>query len=366
MDRANHALAAYLARQADTEVHLVTHRAWGDLTALPSVRVHQVPRPLGSHWLGMPLLARSGRSWARRLVGRGARVVVNGGNCAWGDVNWVHYLHAAWTPRQNGGLARRAKGLAFHRYALDTERNCVRQARLVIANSEQTRTAIIERLGVPAERVHTVYYGADPERFRPPTETERAEARTRLGWTDDRPAVAFVGALGDLRKGFDTLFEAWRLLRQDPAWDARLVVAGTGSALALWQLRVTEAGLADSVQFLGFRADIPAVLAACDALVSPTRYEAYGLNVQEALSCGLPALVSASAGVVERYPSHLHGLLLPNPDDAGDLAERLRAWRSARDTYRAAIAPVGQALRAWTWDCCAAQIVNLVIRHTSA
>jgi glycosyltransferase involved in cell wall biosynthesis len=362
MDRANYALADYLARQADTEVHLVTHRASGELAALPAVHVHSVRRPWGSHWLGQPLLARAGRRWARRLVPRGARVVVNGGNCAWGDINWVHYVHAAWRPRQAGGPARRAKAMAFHGYARAAERARLREARLVIANSGRTRDAVVERLGVPAERVHAVYYGADSGRFHPPTGAERAEARARLGWDDDRPAVAFVGALGDARKGFDTLFEAWRRLHHDKAWDARLVVAGAGSALAGWRARVAEAGLGASVQLLGFHADIPALLAACDALVSPTRYEAYGLNVQEALCCGLPALVSASAGVAERYPPELHGLLLPEPDDAGDLAARLRAWREARDTYRAAVAPLGQALRERTWDHCAAEIVGLAAR----
>ena len=45
--------------------------------------------------------------------------------------------------------------------------------------------------------------------------------------------------------------------------------------------------------------EAPAVLAACDALVSPTRYEAYGLAVHEALARGLPALVSRSAGIAD-------------------------------------------------------------------
>jgi glycosyltransferase involved in cell wall biosynthesis len=165
-----------------------------------------------------------------------------------------------------------------------------------------------------------------------------------------------------LRKGFDALFQAWRLLAQDAHWDARLVVAGAGSALAPWQRRVAEAGLGHSIQFLGFRSDIPAVLAGCDILVSPTRYDAYGLNVQEALCRGLPALVSASAGVAERYPPELHSLLLPDPTDAHDLAARLRAWREARDSFRALAAPLGEALRSRTWERCAAEIVELVER----
>ena len=111
-----------------------------------------------------------------------------------------------------------------------------------------------------------------------------------------------MGALGDVRKGFDTLFEAWRRLVGDPGWDARLVVVGTGTSLPSWRARAVDEGLGGSIAFLGFRDDVPDVLAACDLLVSPTRYEAYGLNVQEALCTGLPAIVSAGAGIAERYP----------------------------------------------------------------
>lgn len=358
MDRANHALALYLARRG-AEVHLATHRAWDDLLAEPTVRLHRVPRPWGSPLLGIPLLARAGRREAARLAGRGARVLVNGGNCRWGDINWVHYVHATWTPRHGGPPHRRAKAELFARYCRVTERRSIRAARLVIANSERTRAEVIERLGARPEAVHTVYYGADPERFRPADASRRAEVRDRMGWAGDRPVVAFVGALGDLRKGFDTLFEAWRRLAGGGSWDARLVVAGAGSSLPAWKARAREAGLDGSVEFLGFRRDVPDVLAGCDALVSPTRYEAYGLNVQEALCSGLPALVSASAGVAERYPESLRGLLLPDAEDAAGLADRLREWRGRLDAYRAAVGPLGAELRARTWDRCAAEIVEL-------
>jgi glycosyltransferase involved in cell wall biosynthesis len=361
MDCANYALARHLAAGAGREVHLVTHRAWDDLAGRPGVRVHRVARPRGSHLLGMPLLARAGRRWARRLAAGGARVVVNGGNCAWGDVNWVHYVHAAWDPVADGPPARRAKAAVAHRYFRATERARVRRAWWVVANSERTRAALIERLGLPAGRVHTVYYGIDPDRFGPPTAAGRAEARARLGWAGDgRPAVAFVGALGDRRKGFDTLFGAWRALAGRPSWDARLVVVGAGAALASWRARAAAAGLGRSIQFLGFRADVPVVLAACDLLVSPARYEPYGLNVHEALCCGLPALVSASAGVAERYPPGLRGLLLPDPEDDAELARRLLAWRDDPAAAAAAVAPLGHALRARTWDHCAAEIVRIV------
>ena len=59
MDAANHALARHLASR--DEVHLVTHRAWPDLAALPNVTVHRVWRPFNRHLLGSPLLSRTGQ-----------------------------------------------------------------------------------------------------------------------------------------------------------------------------------------------------------------------------------------------------------------------------------------------------------------
>ncbi len=357
MDRANFALASYLSR-IGRRVELVAHRADDALVGQGGVTFHRVAKPLGSYLLAEPLLDRAGRRVAAQTAAAGGRVVVNGGNCAWGDVNWVHYVHAAWPPRGETRLLRRLKRAYAHRTALAAERSIIQRARLVIANSDQTRAILIERLGIPPERVKTIYYGTDPARFRPPTASERADARGRLGWNDDRPSLAFVGALGDRRKGLDTLLDAWRLLADDPLWDARLVVVGTGSSLA--RLRDEARGLKGSIEFLGFRSDVPEILRACDALVSPTRYEAYGLNVHEALCCGLPAFVSRSAGVAERYPAALDDLLLPDPDDPSDLAARLRSWRDRRESLLAPVSALSAQLRAHTWDDMASRFLDAV------
>lgn len=357
MDRANYALASYLARHG-RPVELVAHRADADLFGQGDVTLHRVPKPLNSYLLGEPLLALAGRRRAARVAAAGGRVVVNGGNCVWGDVNWVHYVHAAWPPRGTGGVLRRLKRQYAHRTALVAERKALSRARVVVANSEQTRAVLLDRLALPPDRVHTVYYGTDPARFRPATPDERAAARVRLGWHDERPSVAFVGALGDLRKGLDTVLNAWRTLAREVGWDARLVVIGAGPGLD--RLRAEADARGDSVAFLGFRRDVPDVLRACDVLVSPTRYEAYGLNVHEALCCGLPALVSRSAGVAERYPAELDGLLIPDPGDPVDLARRLRAWRDDRARLAPAVAALSDRLRARTWDDMAAEFLGII------
>lgn len=356
MDAANHALASYLARTG-RRVRLVAHRVDAALASLPGVSVTTVPRPLHSHALGFPLLARAGRGAARTP---GQHVVVNGGNARiQGAVVWTHYVHAAFRPRHAGSPLRAAWAHAARATALADERWTARHARLVIANSALTAGHAETLLGAEGARIRVVRYGADPARFRPPTEAERADARAALG-VGDRAVLGFVGALGDHRKGFDTLAAAWERLCADPAWDAVLLVVGSGAALERWRSWAGRSGAGDRVRFLGFQGDVRGVLWGCDGFVAPARYEAYGLAVQEAVCCGLAPVVSAAAGVAEFLPGSLAPLLLPDPEDAEGLADRLRLWRSERERWRAAAAGASRALSAWGWDDMAARIAALV------
>ena len=94
----------------------------------------------------------------------------------------------------------------------------------------------------------------------------------------------------------------------------------------------------------------------------PARYEAYGLSVHEALCRGVPALVSASAGVAEHYPATLSDLLIQNPDSAPELTAALSAWRPCLERVRSLVAPLAATLRSRTWDTMARQLVECVER----
>ena len=358
MDRANYALAAHLARRGDAEVHLVSHRIAPDLEASPAVTLHRVPKPLNSYMLGAPLIHRMGLREARKLAAAGARVVVNGGNCFFGDVNWMHHVHASDPHDPKGHALNRLKGRINYRNWLREERKAVRMAGLVITTCERNRADIVERFGVDDRRIRTAYYGIDPQVFRPADDAERAALRSRLGLPADKPLVAFVGALGDRRKGFDTLFAAWKALCESPSWEADLVVVGSGAELPHWKAAAEEAGaLARRIHFLGFRRDAPDIFRACDAHCLPSRYEGYSLVTQEALCCGLPAFITRASGIAERYPEGLRDLVLPDPEDLDDLIARLRSWGDRREHYRGAVADFAAGLRAYTWDDMAAKVV---------
>ena len=356
MDRANFALASRLAATGD-EVHLVTHRASEALSRCGAI-VHRVMRPGGAHALGMPLLARAARRRAHELRGRRVKVVGNGGNCIWPGIAWVHYVHAAYDSREGAGLVPRAIAAAQRRYVLDRERRALQQARAIVCNSRRTQRDVVDRLGVPPERTHVIYYGTDPAEFGPIDAGEREAARGAWGIAGDRPVALFVGALGDRRKGFDLLFEAWARLCQRGDWDADLLVAGEGRELPAWRARAEAEGLQARVRFLGYRRDVPRLLAAADLLVHPARYEAYGLAVHEAICRGVPAMVSGEAGVAERYPAALAPLLLN--ELSGDALHRaLRSWRAGRTGLSAAAATASAEWRSRTWDKMADEIADL-------
>jgi glycosyltransferase involved in cell wall biosynthesis len=354
MDQANLAFARWLAAQGHP-VQVVSHRVEASLGPF-HVRV---PKPANAYTLGGPLLSAAGLLLGARARARGGRVLVNGGNCPFPDVNWVHYVHAAWEPGSAGAQSHRRR--ALHALHLRTERLALGRAQVVIANSRATARALVEARLCAEERVRVVYYGADGTRFRPPSAPERAAGRAALGIPEGVPVVAFIGALGDRRKGFDTLFAALRALASEPGWDAHVVAVGAGAELEAWRARARAERMDGRVHLLGFRPDVPVLLAGCDGLVAPTRYEAYGLGVQEALCCGLPALVSRGAGVAERYPEALRGLLLEDPESPEALAAALLGWARARGTLAPAVAAFSAELRARTWDGMAAELHRVAL-----
>ncbi|MCX5147258.1 glycosyltransferase [Streptomyces sp. NPDC048550] len=154
--------------------------------------------------------------------------------------------------------------------------------------------ARLEEWGVPAARVHVVPNGIEAVRFRFDEGVRRA-TRARSGL----PERAFVvGGVGRLVPGkrFDSLVRAVAALP-----GAHLLLAGDGPERAALRRLAAELGAQSRIHLLGERdplgdsadgrtSGIPALLAAMDVFVSPSREEAFGLAVVEALAAGLPVL----------------------------------------------------------------------------
>jgi glycosyltransferase involved in cell wall biosynthesis len=359
MDRANYALACHLARNGH-ETHLVSFRVAPELAAESNVRVHLARRPGGKNSLGGPFLGARGAIEALRAGSRfessasTAQLIANGGNCLLpGAANWVHYVHAADARARRGGL--RVKNLV----AQTTERIALRGARIVLANSERTRKDLVQYVGVDDTRIRVVYLGVDANDFRPRTVAEQMAIRAELDWPADRLQALFIGALGDERKGFATLYAAWKSLCRSSDWDVDLVAVGVGRQVETFRERARADGLGARMTFLGFRSDVPQLVGASDLLVAPSIYEPYGLAVHEALSSAVPAITSARCGVAEMYPDALTGWLLPDPKDDVDLASRLRRWREQARVTPPELRALSDRLRARDWSVVAEDIVRV-------
>src|SRR5438128_1586428 len=156
MDKANYHLAWHLAERARVPVHLVAHSVAEPLASHPLVRVHCVKRPFGRHFLGMPFLEQAGRRVARALTKADSRtrVIVNGGNCQWPGINWVHMVHQACKCVDRGApLAFRLRNRLSRVLACRAERHALRCSSLVIVNSERTRRDVTDGLRVSPDRV---------------------------------------------------------------------------------------------------------------------------------------------------------------------------------------------------------------------
>ncbi|MDV3349873.1 glycosyltransferase family 4 protein [Leptothoe sp. LEGE 181152] len=359
MDRANYALASYLARTG-CELHLVAYRVAPELIAYKNVTFHKVSKPLNSYLLGGVLLSWFGKRIAAQLSARDTRVIVNGGNCQWGDVNWVHYVHAAYRPTQAVSWLQKIKAAMTRQRSLRAEKRAIAKAKIVVSNSQRTKQDLTEKVGASPTKVHCVYYGIDTDIFKPATSQERELLRHELGWSSEGFIGVFIGALGDRRKGFDTLFDAWKQLCQIPNWDGQLMVIGSGAELPIWRQRLVDEGIESHIQFLGFRDDVPNLLRAADCLIAPTRYEAYGLGVHEALCCGLPTLVSQTAGVAERYLPELEELKIVDLNDSNALKEQLCMCINNLEHFKGYSRKLSSQLRKESWDVMAKKILTVI------
>lgn len=354
MDRANFALAKYLLAQGHA-VHVVTHYVDRDLLH-PNLTVRTVPRPGSSYLLGEVLLDVQGRRVARAMTAASpnTQVLVNGGNCIWPAINWVHALHHRWPSLDQGAptLARFKNRLAKRRDK-NRESRALRLSTLAIVNSQRTADDLVQSLNYEPERIRVAYLAADPE-FRPREPAERQAARRSLGIAANAKVAAFIGALGwDDNKGVGCLLESWKHLSEDERFTAELLIIGSGGALE--RLKKRTAAVGNRVRFLGTRADLPEFLCAVDLVVSPSAYEAYGLATHEAICCNVPVVVSAQAGIAELFPDSLRHMLLQQRSVA-ELTTMLRQWHDHSTEWQRDIQPLGARLRARSWDDMAREI----------
>jgi glycosyltransferase involved in cell wall biosynthesis len=194
-------------------------------------------------------------------------------------------------------------------------------ARHVIANSEATRQAFIAA-GGRSDKISVIYNGFQPEDYQRRPE-EIAALRSQLGLAADDYVVGHFSRLSPW-KGQHILIEA---LAYCPQNTVVLLVGealfGEGDYVEQIQQQVEKLGLGDRVKFLGFRSDVPSLMAACDLVThTSTAPEPFGRVIIEAMLCGTPVIAAAAGGATELVESGKTGWLTP-PGDMTALADQI-------------------------------------------
>lgn len=188
--------------------------------------------------------------------------------------------------------------------------------KIITVSALNTTEYLDAGIGRP-EQYTTIYSGVETDRFlaRPDREACRAE----LGLAPSEPFVLWIGRLNRQKDPF-TFVQGCRLLAdQFPA--ARFALVGedsVGESLepAVWTM-IEDLHLTDVVRLLGYRRDIPRLLAAADLVLHTSVYEGLGRSVIETMLAGVPLVATAVDGVQEAVlPGQRGGLLVPPRDPA--------------------------------------------------
>lgn len=181
----------------------------------------------------------------------------------------------------------------------------------VVMNSEATRSLTLEHSPwLPPAKTSVILNGIDVDRF---AAAEAADLQLPQGAV----AIGFVGRLVDW-KGVLDLAAAWPVVAE-AAPHAHLVVAGEGEMET--QMRETI-GDAPRVHWLGFRRDVPRIMAALDVLAFPSRMEGFGIAAAEAMAAGTPVVAARAGSLPELLDDGVEGRLV-EPGDLGALSAAL-------------------------------------------
>lgn len=187
----------------------------------------------------------------------------------------------------------------------------------VVGVSQDIAEYMVRVVGVPNSKIRCIINGIAEDKF--------SVAR--------RAQEPFAGQLGIIarlspEKDVATLIRAFKLLHDDMR-DVTLKVVGDGEERGMLEQLAESLGLAGSVHFLGFRRDIPEVLADIDIFVLSSLSEGTSITLLEAMASGKPVVVTNVGGNPAVVRDGINGCIVP-PADPAALASALRGLLADR------------------------------------
>jgi glycosyltransferase involved in cell wall biosynthesis len=229
----------------------------------------------------------------------------------------------------------------------------------ILACSASVGEHVAQAIGVAPARVEVILNGVDAERF---AGGDRAAARVALELPPDAAVFGCVGRISEQKGQEEFVRAAARVAAEWPL--AIFLVIGSADDEALpARLRALAAqlGLGGRLRFTGHLAEMPAMYAALDVLVAPSRWEGFGLMLAEAMAAGKPIVATRAGAIPEVVVENETALLAPVRDTEA-LAQAMLAL--LRDPARARSLGERGVVRAkdFSWQRSAARLQRVYER----
>lgn len=243
-------------------------------------------------------------------------------------------VHAAWFDR----LKRQSRGLGlvwlkmdpWHRAVIETEKQMALDPGIqYVANSRLVANELQDYWSVPDHRITLIPNGVDVQAFRPPSPRERAKAREAIAQqyavrvTPETLIISFVGS-GFRRKGVFELTQACAKYRK-----CILLVCGKDRDTNLVKTHFLRNNQENNIVLTGPLTDVRPVLHASDVFALPSLYDPASNAVLEALSCGLPVIVTRDVGMAWEISNRGAGIVCER-----SIAGLLEALRQCDDVQK--------------------------------
>ena len=208
-----------------------------------------------------------------------------------------------------------------------------------IVVSKPLKQLMIEKRGIPDQKVARIYNGIELGEYMPNGKeviSQKSEVRKEFGLSKD---ALVIGAIGRIvwQKGFEYLIEAVPQIANSIP-EARFLIVGEGPLRKELVALSRDLGATEEVIFTGFRSDIRDILASVDLLVVPSLLEGFPMITLEAMAMEKPIVATNIDGITEQITNEENGILVPPRDPAALANAIIRLLSDRKSAQRMGIA----------------------------
>lgn len=238
----------------------------------------------------------------------------------------------------------------FHYFAIN-------RANKIIAVSRTTAEDIKFYFPQAKNKIKIIYNGFDQNKFKPILKNTNSDIYQKYSL----PAkfLLYIGRL-ETKKNIQNLLKAFALLDNQ---NVHLVLAGRPGNFGYQEILALAKNpkIKDRVHLLGYVSaeDYPLILASADIFVFPSQFEGFGIPVLEAMSSGVPTVISDLAVLHEIADE---ASLYFNPQEPRDIANQIDLLLNKQSLQKDLVEKGFLQSRKFSWQICAQETLNYILK----